>query len=204
MSDSPALGTTDTLSRHAALALAVGAVGLPFGAAQAQIVTYTTDQPLSSGTATIQFDGATAFSFDSNADFAAAGSNLVHSLGQTYATKLSSGVTIDATLFNPTSGVTEGVQSGLLGPGVSSSKTAYYIGLLVDNAGTDYYGYAEIGLTGVQPTDIIGYAFETTPGGSIVTAPLSSSIPEPASLALLATGVAGALAIRRRARVPVQ
>jgi hypothetical protein len=189
MMSEPARSSEQSLNLRATMALAVGAAFVPFAAANADpIVTQVnTDFP-----ATISFDGTIAFTFTGATGFTATGSNLVAGSDPT-AYKYLPGAVIDANTF-----ASGGLSTGRLGvsaKGISS----YFIGLeVVGSNGQDYFGYAEIGLgTGFAftvPDALIEYAFESDPNTAI-TIP---SIPEPGSLALLATGVAGALAIRRR------
>ncbi|WP_165068193.1 PEP-CTERM sorting domain-containing protein [Paludisphaera rhizosphaerae] len=83
------------------------------------------------------------------------------------------------------------------------NSTGNYIGFrfLNESTGAINYGWLQISLSSTynsQPRSIIGYAYEDT-GASIAVGQVSA-VPEPASLAMLATGLAGLTAFRLRRR----
>ncbi|MGA9867843.1 MAG: PEP-CTERM sorting domain-containing protein [Acetobacteraceae bacterium] len=65
------------------------------------------------------------------------------------------------------------------------SATPSFIGLDVLGSDGTHYGYAEF-----AGTDLVSYAFESVPGAGIIPGALSA-VPEPLSLALLASGIVG-------------
>ena len=195
MSENSANLPGDGFARQAALALAVGAAVTPLAAQASPIVT----QANQSFPATISFAGAQQFSISGapGATVTGSGSNLVEvTSGTTAATKLGAGSVVGPTTFGT------GAGTATLGSVVSGPKTtgSYFIGLDIQQGSQNNFGYAEIGasLAGAQPaTTLIEYAFETSPNTSIGI-PVPAAVPEPESLALLAAGAIGALAVRRR------
>jgi hypothetical protein len=193
----PASRHDETLYRSAAVAMALGGAMLTSGGAKAQILS-TIDQPLP---AYVYFNDTLQFTFGSDNTIVGTGNNLIASSNGT-AISQSFGTSIDAAMFTGASG---NVVDFTL------KNTPGYVALDINVAsGIDYYGWAELvnnnsspgnfsGHTvysSGNPTDLIAYNFQ-----SIANTPINAgdaSIPEPASLALLASGVAAVAAIRRR------
>lgn len=185
---------------HGVLGLAVGTFALQ-GAAYAAVVVNNTDQSLP---AVINYGNAVQFNVGTGT-ISAAGATSNRIGGSPNATKLSVGTSISASQFT-TSGSSDALGGVPTSPPIL--KFPGYVPLELVNGAVVNYGYAEFagaattstgGVNGLGPTDLVGYAFESTPGTAIVTRDLA--VPEPASLSLLALGAAGAAAIRRRSRL---
>ncbi len=217
MTDTPFL-PTDGLAKQAALALAIGVVAAPFGGARAAPVVTVVNQ---SFPATISFNGGQQFSIDTSPSVTGSGTNLIETTSSNpmTAAKLAAGAVVGPSSF------TSSANAANLA--LTAGKNAYYIGLEIQQSATqNIFGYAEIGTTPLasfapqssassgsslsspainvdppppfsNPTSLIEYAFEATPNTPI-TIPAGVPVPEPESLALLALGALGALAVRRR------
>lgn len=71
-----------------------------------------------------------------------------------------------------------------------------FVGVRFNLSGNTHYGWIELQLNApFADGTILGYAYESTPDTGLFTV---SSIPEPPSLLLLASGAAGLAALRRR------
>lgn len=68
-----------------------------------------------------------------------------------------------------------------------------FIGLAFTLGDGTHYGYAEV----AGPL-LVRYGYDSTPGASILTGAAAAAVPEPASVMLLAAGVAGLMVARRR------
>jgi hypothetical protein len=76
--------------------------------------------------------------------------------------------------------------------------TRGYLGLRFDDAGTPLYGWADVQMNDYNSVTMFEYAYQDN--GDPIHIPDNGTIPEPTTLALLAMGVAGLAALRRRQR----
>ena len=76
---------------------------------------------------------------------------------------------------------------------IPNSAADDFIGLSFMNGSGLHYGYAEI-----AGTELVSYAYESTPGASITTGATSTPVPEPPAAAILLTGLIGLACVRRR------
>lgn len=76
-----------------------------------------------------------------------------------------------------------------------------YVGLAFTLGDGVHYGYAEV----AGPT-LVSYGYDSTPGATILTGATGSgtAVPEPATITLLAAGLLGLAATRRRSRPEVR
>ena len=205
------------LVKTGAMALAAGALAAPL-AAEASVVVTQVDP--NSSVVFVDFAGNTEFVLvpPGGPVFTAAPGQAVSQVAAKFATilgnaangiyasaatgfviPLGGGAVIGPDLFTPDTtsnpakfGPPEPGSIYFIGLDVVPPPVASQGGLTALNiaGGGDNYGWVAIGDQGP-----IAYAFETDPGVNIVT---PASLPEPASLALLAIGAIGAAGIRRR------
>lgn len=182
---------TVRLAGGGALALAVALVAPQ---AQAVVIGASPNATLSATPVVVSFGAAASYAFTAattpsgpGAAVATSGTAQVTSLG---------GVTD----FYPGSSIdqTGEIYTFAAFPAASSipySAADDFIGLAFTLPDGLHYGYAE-----VSGPSLVSYGYESAPGVSILTgaAPASTAMPEPASMALLLTGMTGALISRRR------
>lgn len=176
-----------------ALLAAFGGLALAFcsSIASAAVIATTYNQALSATPLTVGFMGANAFQFTAastgygpGAAVATSGAGKVTTLFGSV-TDFEAGATIDSTgLFTFAAYPAATV--------IPYSAADDFVGLSVALADGIHYGYAEVfGAT------LVGTGFETAANTAILTGAPTTTTPEPASLALLATGLA-MLSARRR------
>jgi hypothetical protein len=117
--------------------------------------------------------------------------------------RLGSGVNLSsAGPFSGLGGPLPGNLAGTFGGSWSGGQTGF-IGVSFDLGGGLRYGWIQLqtpaGGLGLNTGEVLGYAYETT-GASILTGDTGniSSVPEPNTMLLLASGALGVLALKRR------
>ena len=178
---------------------AAAAAGLAFaGSASAAVVSFTPNRPLTATPFPVTFDAASGYAFTAASTgngpgAAVATSGTARGSGCFGGVSdFSSGASIDQ------NGETYGFSAFPSAAVIPFSASDDYIGLAFNLADGVHYGYAE-----VAGSSLVRYAYETMAGATILTgAAGAAAVPEPASLALLLGGVAGAAALRRRDRTP--
>lgn len=129
-----------------------------------------------------------------------AGSNMMYYPGVTTGSNVGS---LDlGTVVGPSSAFATGITSAVFGasPGQWDFNATNYFGFRFtgDDALT-HYGWGSMLVGASATTRTVGELwYESTPGAAITVGPAIAAVPEPATTALLATGVVGLLALRRR------
>lgn len=86
--------------------------------------------------------------------------------------------------------------SAFASPTVIPNSAAHdFIGLDFMDASGLHFGYAQ-----VFGTELVSYGFETAPNTAILTGATSTAVPEPVSVTILLSGLAGLTLVRRRRR----
>ncbi len=169
------------------------ALGLAWAnGAHAAVISFTPNAALSATPTAISFGNAADYAFTAAATNNGPGAAVVTSGTSTVSSFL--GAVAD---FSIGAAINQTGQlysfSAFPTPAVIPFSTANdFIGLAFNLADGLHYGYAQV----AGPT-LVNYAFESTPGATILTGAVAA-VPEPASLALLLAGVAGAAAAKRR------
>jgi hypothetical protein len=179
-----------------AAALAIGVIAYA-PASKADPVVIQVDQSLVGVTYEADFGGSTFQLFGSGVGATAGTGNIT-------AKKTDSGQFSEDTTPNPptltTVAVGTSIDSGLSfgdvnTDGLYATTTEASIGL---EAADGTFGF--IDFTAGANAEVFAWGYETTPGVAIVSTDTPTSVPEPASLALLAVGAAGLAAVRRKRR----
>ena len=183
-------------ARH--LVLAAAAFGLAGAAgANAAVVSFAPGQALTSVPFLVSFGGGADYAFSAAATANGPGAAVATSGTATVTsffgevTDFSAGSSIDQ------NGQLYGFSAFSTAAVIPFSAANDFIGLAFTLSDGLHYGYAEV--TG--PT-LVSYAFETTPGVSILTGATATAVPEPASIALLLIGISGAMFVQRRSSYP--
>ncbi len=174
------------------------ALGLAIaGGAQAAVISFMPNAPLSATPTTISFgNGAATYSFTAASTGFGPGA-AVSTGGNAQVSSFFGGVT-DFFAGAPIDQNSQ-IYSFSAFPTASlipNSSAIDYIGLAFTLLDGLHYGYAQV--AGPQLTS---YAYESVPGATILTGTVATAVPEPASITLVLAGIAGAaVAVRRRRR----
>lgn len=204
VSQSPHLSTGTQAAIMGATSLAFGAMAFWSGTAQASVIVTTVNKSFLTAPVTISFAGADQFVL-SRATNQFGAKNFITTLGSNlYAQQVLAGRIVSDQPDPVPGNVSLKFAAAPTATDLLSvpRDVEFFIPLEVIKGTTKNFGYAELGTSNDGAT-LVSYAFETTPGKSLITAGVSinagtTSVPEPASLAMLALGAASVVAARRR------
>jgi len=188
-------GRAHRMARIGAVALGLAAAGSVAGGAQAAVISTVPNAALSATPVSVTFGaGAATYAFTAVADtgngpgaaVATSGTAQVSNFGGL--SDFAAGSSIDQT------GEIYTFAAFPTATTIPFSAADDFIGLAFTLGDGPHFGYAEV----AGPT-LVSYAYESTPGATILTG-ATAAVPEPATITLLAAGLAG-LAVGGRRRV---
>lgn len=186
-------------AKAGALSLAFGAMSAWAGGAEAAIVVTDVNASFQNNPVNISFNGAPQFTLSRDVNQFGP-KNFITTLGSNlFAQQVLAGRIVSDQPDPVPGNVSLKFQAALTPTDLLSvpRDVDFFVPLQVVNGTTRNFGYAQLGTANGGAT-LVSYAFETTPGQSIITGARPTAVPEPSSLAILAVGAASVFAARRR------